>query len=53
MMTRKENLEDTSFVTEEERYKRLIRLISSRLNRDLGISRSNSRNLQYSSTRVL
>ena len=35
MMTRKENLEDTSYVTEEERYKRLIRLISSRLNRDL------------------
>ncbi|MDR4949757.1 hypothetical protein [Neobacillus cucumis] len=36
MMTRKEYLEAITFVTEEEeRYKRLIRLISNRLDRDL------------------
>ncbi|MED4224811.1 hypothetical protein [Neobacillus cucumis] len=36
MMTRNEYLEAITFVTEEEeRYKRLVRLISNRLDRDL------------------
>jgi hypothetical protein len=36
MMTRKEYLEAITFVNEdEERYKRLVRLISNRLDRDL------------------
>lgn len=35
MMTRKEYLGAADLVTQEERYKRLIRLISSRLERDL------------------
>ena len=36
MMTRKEYVEAITFVTvEEERYKRLVRLISNRLDRDL------------------
>ncbi|PLS03343.1 hypothetical protein [Neobacillus cucumis] len=36
MMTRKEYLEAITFVTEEEeRYKRLVRLVSKRVNRDL------------------
>jgi hypothetical protein len=35
MMTREEYLKAIGIVTEEERYKRLIRLISSRLDRDL------------------
>jgi hypothetical protein len=35
MMTRKEYIEAIGYVTAEERYKRLVRLISSRLDRDL------------------
>nr|WP_263324356.1 hypothetical protein [Neobacillus sp. Marseille-Q6967] len=35
MMTRKEYLETTNLVKQEERYKRLIRIISSKLDRDL------------------
>ncbi|ULT56680.1 hypothetical protein L1999_27215 [Neobacillus drentensis] len=36
MMTRREYLEAITFVTEEEeRYKRLVRLVSKRLDRDL------------------
>ncbi|TWD98582.1 hypothetical protein FB550_10988 [Neobacillus bataviensis] len=35
MMSRKEYLDAIRYVTDEERYKQLIRLISSRLDRDL------------------
>ncbi|MCM3729167.1 hypothetical protein M3226_26505 [Neobacillus cucumis] len=35
MMSRKEYLDAIGYVTDEERYKQLIRLISSRLDRDL------------------
>jgi hypothetical protein len=35
MMNRKEYLETIGFAAQEERYKRLIRLISSKLDRDL------------------